>query len=86
MEVKKGEYDTECTKIRFESGNNLPLNKILKFHMLTVIVGSDFEEHGKYYPRALLDECLYEVWMLEYDRIDTSEAIDINKVNASKRV
>ena len=29
--------------------------------MLTVIVDLFFEEDGKYYPQAFLDECLYEV-------------------------
>ena len=43
-----------------------------------------FEEHGKFYPQVYLDECLYELEMLEYDRIDIWEEIDINKTNASK--
>ena len=41
-------------KIRFESGDNLPLGKMLKLSMLTV-----FEEDGKYYPQIFLDECLH---------------------------
>ena len=48
-------------KIRFESDDNLPLNNILKLHMLTVIVRSVFEEDGKYYPQVFLNEYLYEV-------------------------
>ena len=48
-------------KIRFESDNNLPLNKTLKLHMLTVIVKSVFEEDGKYYQQVFLGECFYEV-------------------------
>ena len=52
--------------------------------MLTVIVRSVFEEDGKYYSQVFLDECLYEVQMPEYDRIDISERIDISKTNASK--
>ena len=48
-------------KISFESDEDLPLNKILKLHNLTVIVRSVFEEDGKYYPQVSLDECLYEV-------------------------
>ena len=47
-------------KIRFKSDDNLPLNAILKLHILTVIVRSVFEEDGKYYPRVFLEECLYE--------------------------
>ena len=37
-------------KIKFNSDDNLPLNKVLTLHMLTVIVRSVFEEDGKYYP------------------------------------
>ena len=48
-------------KIKFSSDGNLPLNKMLKFHMLTIIVRSAFEKDGKYYPQNVLDECLYEV-------------------------
>ena len=48
-------------KIKFNSDDNLPLNKILKLHMLTIIARSVFEEDGKYYPQIFLDECLYEV-------------------------
>ena len=69
-------------KIKFNSDDDLPLNKILDLHMLTIIVRSVFEKHGKYYPQIFLDDCLYEVQILEYDRTDTSEEIDINKINA----
>ena len=60
-EGKKGEYEKDFMKIKFNSDDNLPLNKMLKLHMLTVIVRSVFEEDGKYYPQVFLDECLYEV-------------------------
>ena len=43
-----------------------------------------FQEDNKYYQQVFLDECLYELKMLEYNRIDISEGIDINKTNASK--
>ena len=39
-------------KIKFNSDDNLPLNKMLKLHMLTVIVRSVFEEDGKYYSQV----------------------------------
>ena len=48
-------------KIEFSSDNDLPLNKILKFHNLTIIVRSVFEEDGKYYPQVFLDKYLYEL-------------------------
>ena len=51
-EGKKGEYEKDFSKIKFNSDDNLPLNKMLKLHMLTVIVRSVFEEDGKYYPQV----------------------------------
>ena len=44
-------------KTKFNSDDNLPLNKMLKLHMLTVIVRSVFEKDRKYYPQAFLDAC-----------------------------
>ena len=65
-------------KIKFKSDDNLPSNKKLKFLSITVIVRTVFEEHGKYYPQMFLDECLYEV-MLEYEKVDISERIHLNR-------
>ena len=48
-------------KIKFNSDDDLPLNKILKLHMLTIIARSVFEEDGEYYPQVFLDEYLYKV-------------------------
>ena len=48
-------------KIKFNSDDDLPLNKILKLHMLIIIVRSVVEEDGRYNPQIFLDECLYEV-------------------------
>ena len=36
-------------KIKFDADDNVPLNKQLKLHMLTIIVRSVFEEDGKFY-------------------------------------
>ena len=57
---KSGEYEKDWMRIKFNSDDGLPLNKILKLHMLTIIVRSVFEEEGKYYPQVFLDDCLYE--------------------------
>ena len=37
------------------------LNKLLKFHAMTIIIRSVFEEDGKFYPQAFLDDALYEL-------------------------
>ena len=70
-------------KIKFNTDDNLLLNKPLKLHLVTVIVRCIFEEYGKFYPQLYLDNCLYEGQMLEYNRIDISEGIDVNKTSAA---
>ena len=47
-------------KIKFNTDDNLPLNELIKFHMLTIVVRSVFEEDSKFYPQIYLDKCLYE--------------------------
>ena len=51
--------------------------------MSTIIVRIIFEG-GKFYLQLYLDNCLYEVYILEYNKTDISEEIDVNKTNASK--
>ena len=63
-EGKKVEHEKDFIKIKFNSDDNLSLNKMLKLHMLTVIDRPVFEEDGKYYPQVFSDECLYEVQMI----------------------
>ena len=58
---KKGEYGKDFMTIKFDTDDNLPLNKQLKLHMLTIIVRSVFEEGGKLYPHVFLDNNLYEL-------------------------
>ena len=48
-------------KIKFDSDDNLLLNKQLKFPTMTIIVRSVFEENGKFYPQIYFDDCLYEL-------------------------
>ena len=58
---KSGEYEKDYIRIKFYSDDDLPLNKILKLHNLTIIASYFFEEDIKHYPQVFLDECLYEV-------------------------
>ena len=48
-------------KNKLNSDDGLPLNKPLRFHTMTIIIRSVFEEGGKPYPQVYLDECLYEL-------------------------
>ena len=54
-------YDKDFMKIKFDTDDNLPLNKLLNLHMLTIIVKSVFEDEGTFYPQVYLDDCLYEL-------------------------
>ena len=62
-EVSSGEcdYEKDYMKIKFNSDDNLPLNKLLKFHLMTITIRSAFEEDGKLYPQVFLDDALYEL-------------------------
>ena len=38
-------------KIKFDSDDDLPLNTVLKSHILTIVIRGVFEKDGKYYPQ-----------------------------------
>ena len=48
-EVKN--YGKNYMKIKFNSNDDLPLNKPLKFQAMTIIIRSVFEEGGALYPQ-----------------------------------
>ena len=58
---KEGEYGKDVMKIKFDTDDDLPLNKLLKLHTLTIVVRSAFEEDGIFYLQISLDGCLYEI-------------------------
>ena len=56
---KTSEYGKDFLKTKFDSDHDLPLNKLLKFLTMTIVVRSVLEDEGKFYPQYYLDECLY---------------------------
>ena len=48
-------------KIEFNTDDNIPLNKIIYFPTITIIIISITKKDDKYYPQLFLDNCLYEV-------------------------
>ena len=48
-------------RIRVDTGDDLPLNKQLKFLTLAIIIRCVFQEGEKFYPQMYLDGCLYEL-------------------------
>ena len=55
------DYEKDYMKMKFNSDDNLPLNKPLKFHLMTITIRSVFEEDGKLYLQVFLDDNLYEL-------------------------
>ena len=47
---KENDYRKDYMKIKSNYDDDLPLNKSLKFHAMTIIIKSVFEEGGKLYP------------------------------------
>ena len=58
---KKGEYGKDFMKIKFDTDDNLSLNKALTLHNMTIIIRSVFDEDGKFYPQVFLEEYMYEL-------------------------
>ena len=61
INIDEGDYEKDFMKIKFNSDDDLPLNKPLKFHAMTIIIRSAFEEDGKLYLQVYLDDALYEL-------------------------
>ena len=57
----KCDYEKDYMKIKFNSDDDLPINKSLKFHLMTITIRNVFEEDRKLYPQVFLDDTLYEL-------------------------
>ena len=55
------DYGKDYMKIKFNSDDDLPLNKLLKFRLATIIIRCVFSEDGKLYQRLFLDDTFYEL-------------------------
>ena len=58
---KENDYENNYMKIKFNSDDDLPLNKPLKFRLVTITIRSVFKEDGKLYLQVFLDDTLYEL-------------------------
>ena len=58
---EENDQGKDYIKIKFNSEDNLPLNKQLKFDAMTIIIRSVFEKGGKFYPKHFLENTLYEL-------------------------
>ena len=53
-------YEKNCARIGVNTDDDVPLNKPLKFLMLTIIIRCIFQENEKLCPHMHLDEWLHE--------------------------
>ena len=75
MNKKLGEYGKDFMKIKFNSDDSLPSNKILKLYNLKVIFRSVSQENDKYYLNGVDYRCM----LRNITRND-----GINRLNSSK--
>ena len=54
-------FEKDYMKIKFNSDDNLPLNKQLKFHSMVITIRSVLEENDKLYPQVILDGTLHKL-------------------------
>ena len=55
------EYAKDYMKIKFSSNDDLPLNKSLKFSLMTITIRCVLKEDNEFYPQVFLDDALYEL-------------------------
>ena len=54
-------YEKNYGRIGVNTGDDIPLNKPLKFLMLTIIIRCVLQNDETLNPQIYLDECLYEL-------------------------
>ena len=55
------DYDGKYIKIKFDSDDQLPLNKTVEIPIMAIVVRAIFLENNKYYLQVFLDVCLYKI-------------------------
>ena len=58
------DYDEKYMKIKFNSGDELPLNKTIEIPCMIIVAKVGFNENNKYYQQVFSDECLYKLWII----------------------
>ena len=60
MTKNSDDFDEKYKKIKFNSDEELPLNKILEILSMIIVVGAVFQNNNNHYPQVFLDEFLYQ--------------------------
>ena len=54
-------YDEKCMKIKFNSDEELPINKTIEIPSMIIVARAAFHENSKYCLQAFLNESLYKL-------------------------
>ena len=54
-------YNEKYMKIKFNSDEKLPLNKMIEIPTMAIVVRAIFYDNNTFYPQVFLDECLYKL-------------------------
>ena len=54
------DYDEKYMKIKFDSNDELPLNKTIEISSMTIVFRAVFHENNKHYPQVFSEEFLYK--------------------------
>ena len=54
-------YEKNYARIGVNTGDDIPMNKQIKFLTLTIIIRCMFQNGKELYPQIYLDKCLYEL-------------------------
>ena len=55
------DYDEKYVEIKFDSDENLPLNKTIEISLMTLVVRAISHENNKYYPQVFVDDRLHKI-------------------------
>ena len=61
IDDKEVNYNNDYDKIKFLSDDSLPLNKLIYFPTITVVIRCVFKQNGVFYPQVYLSDCLYQI-------------------------
>ena len=71
--------------IKFNSDESIPLNKLIYFPTITVIIRCVFKQNGVFYPQVYLDDCLYQIeTMISNERLTKVNLLILVKVKNLK--
>ena len=48
-------------KIKFNSDDELPLNKMIEILTMAIVLSAAYNENNKYHPQFFLGKCLYKL-------------------------